>query len=62
MANGWAKLSYDELQTTLAEVEMILNSRPLSNASSDDMEEPLTPFHLIIGRRILNLPDACCVL
>ena len=54
---GRAKLSYDELLTTLAEVEMILNSRPLSYVSSDDMEEPLTPSHLVIGRRVLNLPD-----
>ena len=25
--------------------------------SSDDLEEPLTPAHLLTGRRILNLPD-----
>ena len=35
----------------------MINSRPLSYLSSDDMEEPLTPSHLIVGRRILNLPD-----
>jgi len=55
---GRSKLSYDELLTTLAEVEMILNSRPLSYISSDDTEEPLTPSHLIMGRRVLNLPDS----
>ena len=54
---GRAKLSYDELLTTLAEVEMILNSRPLSYISSDDSEEPLTPSHLVMGRRVLNLLD-----
>lgn len=25
--------------------------------SSSDLEEPLTPSHLLIGRRVLNLPD-----
>ena len=35
----------------------MLNSRPLFYISSDDMEEPITHSHLIIGRRILNLPD-----
>lgn len=36
---------------------MILNSRPLSYVSSDDTEEPLTPSHLLLGYRVLSLPD-----
>ena len=52
-----AKLDYDELHTILVEVEGTLNSRPLTFVSSDDVEEPLTPFHLIYGRGILSLPD-----
>ena len=48
---GCARPTYDKLLTTLAEVEMILNSRPLSYV------EPLTPSHLLIGCRVLNLPD-----
>ena len=55
---GQARLTFDELLTALAEVEMILNSRPISYVSTDDVEEPLTPSHLIMGRRILSLPDA----
>jgi len=51
------KLSYDELLTTLAQVEMILNSRPLSYVSTNDMEEPPTPSNLVIGQRVLNIPD-----
>ena len=54
---GRAVLSYDELLTALTEVEMILNSRPLSYVSTEDLEEPLTPSHLLTGRRLLSLPD-----
>ena len=52
-----AKLDYDELHTLLVEVEGTLNSRPLTYLSSDDVEEPLTPFHLIYGRGIISLPE-----
>ena len=35
---------------------MILNCRPLSYVSTEDIEEPLTPAHLLIGWRLLSLP------
>lgn len=54
---GGAKLTYEELLTVTAEVEMILNSRPLSYVSTEDLDEPLTPSHLLTGRRLLSLPD-----
>ena len=54
---GSARLNYDELLTTITEAEMIVNSRPLSYLSSDDLEEPLTPSHLLIGHRVLSQPD-----
>ena len=54
---GRAHFSLDELTTALAEIEAVLNSRPLSYVSGNDMEEPITPSHLIVGRRILDLPD-----
>ena len=54
---GRAKLSYDELLTAVTEVEMIFNSRPLSYVSTEDIEEPLTPSHLIIECRVLSLPN-----
>ena len=54
---GTAKLTYEELLTATAEVEMILNSRPLSYISTEDVEEPLTPSHLLTGRRLLSLPE-----
>ena len=53
---GRSKLSFDELTTIFAEVEAVLNSRPLTYLYSDDVEEPLTPSHLVIGRRLLTLP------
>ena len=51
---GQACLSYDELLTAVTEIESII---PLSSVSADDTEEPLTPSHLMIGRRVFNLPD-----
>ena len=54
---GRAKLSYDELVTVVTEAEMILNCRPISYVSSEDLEEPLTPSHLIVGRRLGALPE-----
>ena len=44
---GMGRLTMDEL----------VNSRPLSYLSAEDMEEPLTPSHLITGRRLLSLQD-----
>jgi len=51
------RLNYDELHTVLVEVEGTLNARPLTYVSLDDPEEPLTPSHLMYGRRILSLPN-----
>ena len=57
---GRAKFTHDELLTAVTEIEAILNSRPLSYVSSEDIEEALTPSHLIVGRNLLNLPDEMC--
>jgi hypothetical protein len=54
---GTAQLTYEELLTATVEVEMILNSRPLSYVSTEDLEEALTPSHLLTGRRLLSLPE-----
>ena len=56
-ALGRSKFSHDELLTALVEIEMVLNSRPLTYISVDDLEEPLTPSHLLVGRRLMYLPD-----
>ena len=55
---GNARLSYEELLTELIEVESILNSRPITYVSTEDCEEPVTPSHLMYGRRLLSLPIA----
>ena len=45
------------LNSIFAEVEWLVNSRPLPEVSSDvDDLEALTPNHFIIGRGTLNLP------
>ena len=49
-------LTHDELLTLVVEVEAVLNSRALTYASSEDVEEPLTQSHLLVGYRILILP------
>lgn len=56
-AIGKKTLTFDELLTLVVEVEAVLNSRPLSYISTEDLDEPLTPSHLITGHRILSLPD-----
>ena len=53
---GKAKLSYDELLTLVVDVEGILNTCPLTYFDIDDMAEPLTPSHLICGKRVLSFP------
>ena len=54
---GKARLSYDELITVLMEIEAIINCRPLSYLSAEDLDEPLTPSHLMTGHRLLSLPN-----
>ena len=54
---GRAKFSFDELLTAVTEVEVIINARPLSYVTSEDLEEPLTLSHLLVRWRVLSLPD-----
>ena len=46
-----AKLSYEELVTVLTGVECMINSRPLTYLSDENVEA-ITPFHLLHGRNI----------
>ena len=54
---GKAKFTPDELLMAITEVEMVINSRPLSYVSASDVEEPLTPSHLIVGHDFEMSPD-----
>jgi len=54
---GRGNLSYDELGTMVVEREDVINSRPLSCVTPDDLQQPLTPSHLLCSRRLLSLPD-----
>ena len=56
-----ARLTYEELLTVIIEIECGLNSRPLTYVNSEDMDEPLTPSHLVTGRRLLSLPEEVLV-
>lgn len=50
-------LTDEVLATTMAEVESLVNSRPLTEVSSDvDGMEALTPNHFLLGRASTNLP------
>ena len=49
-----SRLSYEEVETILVEIEGVLNSRPLTYVDDSDLTEPLTPSHLMYGRNILN--------
>ena len=56
-----ARLTDEKLLTVIIETECVLNSRPLTYVNSEDMDEPLTPSHLVTGRRLLSLPEEVLV-
>jgi hypothetical protein len=56
---GKANVTLEEFQTISSGTEAILNDRPLTHVSSElEDAEPLTPSHLLYGRRITTLPHA----
>ncbi|GFW93045.1 integrase catalytic domain-containing protein [Trichonephila clavipes] len=55
-ALGRSRLTYEEFETVIIQVEGILNSRPLTPISNDfDNFEVLTPAHFLIGRSINSI-------
>ena len=50
---GKAKLTYEEMETVLIEIEMVINCRPLTYLYKE-VKESLTPSHLVIGRRLMS--------
>ena len=53
---GTAKLNFEEMETVLVEIEGIINTRPLTYLYEDDVSEPLTPSHLLMGRNLADAP------
>ena len=50
--------TFEEMSALLAQIEAVLNSRPLMPISSDDTDlSVLTPGHFLIGQPITALPD-----
>ena len=47
-----AKITFEEHETVLREIELTLNNRPLTFTYEIPGDEILTPSHLIHGRRI----------
>ena len=49
---GRTILDFVDLQTVFLKVEHVLNSRPLGTLFDDDLEQHLTPNHLLYGRSL----------
>ena len=54
---GIRTLTYIELQTIVAEIELILNNRPIGAEFENDQQNIITPNHLIIGRSLESSSD-----
>ena len=55
---GSQSLSWNETSTIFAEVECLINSRPLGYPSNDPNDpQPLTPNHVILGRASATVPQ-----
>ncbi|GFW11344.1 uncharacterized protein TNCV_3808641 [Trichonephila clavipes] len=55
---GNARLTYEEISTVLAQIEVVLISRPISPLSSDPNDyQALTPGHFLIGSPLTTIPE-----
>ena len=50
---GKARLTYEEMDTSLIEIEAAINTRPITYLYDDDIVEPLTQSDLMLGRNLL---------
>ena len=49
---GNARVTFEELSTILTEIEMTINSRPITYLYENNEIEALCPSHLMVGRRL----------
>ena len=55
---GDTSLTFEELTTLLAQIEAVLNSRPLCPLSDDAADiSALTPAHFLIGSPLVTIPE-----
>ena len=58
IAIGQQTLSWNEMATVFAEIECLINSRPIGYSSNDPNDlQPLTPNHFILGRASASVPQ-----
>ena len=50
-----ARITFNELQTLLSQIEMVINNRPLTYVYDELTIPPLTPNHLIYGSTSMYL-------
>ena len=55
---GKAKLTLDDISTLLIEIEGTLNNRPITYIYDDVHIQPLTPSHLLSGRRLDHIGES----
>ena len=48
------KVTFEELNTILIDIEAVVNSRPLVYVEENDLDQILTPSHLFCGRRTMD--------
>ena len=61
MKNAQLIMNYEEFISVLTEVEAVINLRPLTYLYSDNVNQALTPAHLIYGKKISNFTRQYCL-
>lgn len=55
-------MTYEELTTVVVQIEAILNSRPMTQLTSDPNDlTALTPAHFLVGRELIAPPEPSLV-